>query len=119
MTDLEKIHETINFYAEGGTFGQPETVAKAFHPTAYMKFMKGEELVDIPIQKYFSDYIKGGVTQERVVTINSIDITGNASAVKLTIDYTTHQFIDYFNMLKIDNRWLIVSKIFFRINKLE
>jgi len=117
MTDLEQIHETINFYAEGGTKGEPETVAKAFHPSAYMKFIKDGELVDVPIQKYFSDFIKNGVAQERIVTINSIDITGNASSVKLTIDYSTHQFIDYFNMLKIDNRWLIVSKIFFRTNK--
>ena len=48
---------------------------------------------------------------------NYIDITGNAASVKLTIDYETHQFVDYFNLLKIKGQWLIVNKIFYRIYK--
>ena len=117
MTDLEKIEQVIGFYADGGTNGLPDVVAKAFHPTAYMKFVKEDQLVDVPISEYFSVYIKKDVVLERTITINNIDITETAASAKLTIDYSTHQFIDYFNLLKINGEWLIVSKIFQRINK--
>ena len=112
------IRETLNYYAEGGTTGNPQMVAKAFHPSASMKFIKDAVFTDVPIGVFFSDYIKKGTVQQRTTEINSIDICGNAAQAKLTIDYSSHQFIDYFNLLKIDGRWLIVSKIFFRKDKL-
>lgn len=117
LTDKEQIQQTISYYANGGTNGERETVAKAFHPSAYMKFVKENMLVDVPITDFLLNYIKPGIVQERTVIVNNIDITGTAAAVKLTIDYTTHQFVDYFNLVKTEGQWLIVSKIFHRINK--
>ena len=117
MTDRELIQQTINYYAEGGTNGEPETVAKAFHPTAFMKFIKAGEFTDVPIEEFFSSFIQKGKTQQRTVAVNYIDVTGNTASAKLTIDYATHQYVDYFNLLKIKEQWLIVSKIFYRIDK--
>jgi|KBSMisStandDraft_5_1062788.scaffolds.fasta_scaffold06012_9 protease I len=111
------IRQTINFYAEGGTTGNPQLVAKAFHPSASVKFIKDNVFIDVPIAAFLSDYIKQGIFQQRTTEINSIEISGNAAQAKLTIDYSTHQFIDYFNLLKTDGRWLIVSKIFYRKDK--
>ena len=111
------IRQTINYYAEGGTMGNPQLVAKAFHPSASMKFIKDAVFTDVPIATFLSGYIKEGVVQQRTIEINSIDISGNAAQAKLTIDYSTHQFIDYFNLLKTDGQWLIVSKIFYRKDK--
>lgn len=34
------IRQTINYYSKGGTTGNPQLVAKAFHPSATMKFIK-------------------------------------------------------------------------------
>ncbi|WPB58167.1 nuclear transport factor 2 family protein [Xylophilus sp. GOD-11R] len=51
------------------------------------------------------------------MSIDYIDIRGTAASASLTIDYLTQQFIDFFNLLKIDGRWQIVSKIFYRIPK--
>jgi hypothetical protein len=117
MTDKELVLETLGYYTHGGTNGDPKTVAKAFHPSAFMKFVKEEKLIDVPINDYFTKFIQEGVIQNRTVAIDNIDITGNAGSAKLTIDYPTHQFVDYFNLLKVDGAWLIVSKIFQRIDK--
>jgi hypothetical protein len=117
MTDKDLIHQTIGYYTNGGTNGEPKTVARAFHPSAFMKFVKEGKLIDVPIDDYFTKFIQEGVIQNRTVTIDNIDITGNAASAKLTIDFPTHQFIDYFNLLKVDGVWLIVSKIFQRIDK--
>jgi len=116
-TEETLIRQTIKYYAEGGTTGNPKLVAKAFHPSATMKFIKEAVFTDVPIATFLSDYIKEGVVQQRTTEIISIDISGNAAQAKLTIDYSSHQFIDYFNLLKTDGHWLIVSKIFYRKDK--
>ena len=89
-------------------------VARAFVPSATMQFMKDGALQTVPIAKFFTDFIKPGVIQDRKVRIESIDIVGSAASAKVVIDYPTHRFTDYFNLLKIDGQWRIVSKIFHR-----
>jgi len=105
------IRQTINFYAEGGTTGNPQLVAKAFHPSASVKFIKDNVFIDVPIAAFLSDYIKQGIFQQRTTEINSIEISGNAAQAKLTIDYSTHQFIDYFNLLKLYGGVPIINKV--------
>ena len=115
--DRKLIQQVIAYYADGGTRGDAQTVAKAFHPSATMKFIKEGQLVDEPITAFYKNYIKPDVLQQRTVEIDYINIRGTAATARLTIDYPTHQFIDYFNLLKIDDEWKVVSKIFHRISK--
>ncbi len=115
--DRRAIREVIRLYAEGGTRGDPDTVARAFHPSATMKFVREGRLVDEPIEHFLAHYIQRGVQQQRQVWIDRIDLKGTAGSARLTIDYATHQFVDYFNLLKIEGRWLVVSKIFHRVPK--
>jgi len=114
VEDTNAIRKVIGFYADGGTAGDSNTVAKAFHPSATMKFVRENHLVDEPIANFLANYIPAGVVQPRSVKIDRIDIEGTAASAKLTIDYPTHQFIDYFNLLKIEGNWLVVSKTFYR-----
>jgi len=115
--DQVAIRKIIAFYAEGGTRGDVETVARAFHPSATLKFVQDTRLVDEPIERYYKNYIKAGVLQQRTVVIDYINIKGTAAATRLTIDYSTHQFTDYFNLLKIDGAWQVVGKIATRLEK--
>ena len=117
VADRHSIRAVIASYAEGGTRGDREMVAAAFHPSASMKFVRQGELVDEPIERYYENYIPAGIIQARTVVIDRIDIRGTAAAAKLTIDYPTHQFIDFFNLLKIEGEWLVVGKIFHRAPK--
>ncbi len=114
MNDRELIEQTIAHYAEGGTAGDPQRVARAFDPSASMQFVKNGVLQTVPIATFYTDFIQAGVAQQRQVRIESIDIAGSAASAKIVIDYATHRFIDYFNLLCIDGQWLIVSKIFHR-----
>lgn len=110
--DLNAIMQTIDRYAIGGTSGNRAMVAEAFHPSATMKFLNEDTLMDIPIADYFRDYIKEGVTQHRTVSVENISVYGTCAQAKLSIVYDTHTFHDYFNLLRIGGQWLIVNKIF-------
>ncbi|RFS18473.1 nuclear transport factor 2 family protein [Emticicia sp. C21] len=119
-SDLDLVKETVQNYMDGGTYGDTAKMAKVFHPTAFMKFVdvKTGEFRDVPIAKYLEGgKANAGKKSERNTKILNIDITGTAAQAKLELEYPTFKFIDYFNLLKINGEWKVVSKIFFREEK--
>ena len=114
-SDYSLVEKTLNFYLEGGTNNDFETLKKAFHANASMKFI-GEEYKEVNAIEFFRKGMKPGPKQDRETRIAYINIAGNAASARLEIDYPTFTFIDYMNLLKIDGEWKIVSKIFFRKN---
>ncbi len=112
-SDYAMIEKTVNYYLEGGTNNEFETLKKAFHETATMKFI-GDEYKEVNAIEFFKGAMKPGPKQNRQTRIAYINVSGNAGSAKLEIDYPDFTFIDYMNLLKIDGEWKIVSKIFFR-----
>ncbi len=114
------LEKTLLNYLEGGTDGDTARLAAAFHPSASMKFVdnKTGEFREIPIATYLDNFRKNAGTKlERKTKIVSYHIDGTAAQAKTEIDFKTGIFRDYFNLLKIDGEWKIVSKIFYRIDK--
>ncbi len=107
---------------DGGTYGDTTRLIAAFHASATMKFVdnKTGEFRDVPIATYLNNARKNvGKKNDRTCRILSYDIDGTAAQAKVEIDFGTGMFHDYFNLLKIDGEWKIVSKIFYRIDKKE
>jgi hypothetical protein len=81
---------------------------------------KGQDLFITPIEGLY-DYIANttppakanGAGAPYTCTITSISVAGNAASVEMAMDgYHDHDFMDYFQMLKVDGWWWIVSKLF-------
>ena len=49
--------------------------------------------------------------------IYTIDVTGNLASVKLRIENQNVRYIDYLNMMKIDEKWWIVHKMSHDVSK--
>ncbi|WP_075343036.1 nuclear transport factor 2 family protein [Tenacibaculum agarivorans] len=113
-SDYQLVEETVSFYLDGGTNNDYETLKKAFHENATMKFNRKGEYVEVNALDFFKKVIKPGPKQNRKTHIVYINITGDVASAKLQIDYENFSFIDYMNLIKIDNQWKVVSKIFFR-----
>ena len=110
-SDYDQIKQTLTHYMEGGKNSDFETLKKAFHPTATMKFI-GEEYTEVIALEFFEKKLAKGIKENRINRIHDISITGNAASARLELEYPTFTFIDYMSLLKIDGQWLIVSKIF-------
>lgn len=109
------IAQTVNYYLEGGTNNDFDTLKKAFHETATMKYMAGGEYREVNALEFFGKGMKaGGPKQNRETRIVSIDVAGSAAFAKLEIEYPTFTFVDYMHLLHVDGEWKIVSKIFHR-----
>ncbi|MEO1258645.1 MAG: nuclear transport factor 2 family protein [Bacteroidota bacterium] len=117
-SDYQAVVQTVNYYLEGGTNNDFETLKKAFHETASMKYI-GDGYTEVNALEFFGKVMKPGPKQNRQTRIASIDVSGIAANAKLEIEYPTFTFIDYMNLLKIDGEWKIVSKIFYKRMKEE
>ena len=108
------IAQTVNYYLEGGTNNDFDTLKKAFHETATMKYMRDGAYNEVNALDFFERGMKPGPPQNRKTRIVSIDVAGDAAFAKLEIEYPTFTFVDYMHLLHVDGEWKIVSKIFYR-----
>jgi hypothetical protein len=109
------IRETIQHYFQGHATGDGEFFRKAFHPDAKLFFIRDGKLTQWTSEEYISKASGKPAPDEvqRKRKIDSIDISGNAAIVKITLDYPKVVFTDYMSMLKIGGQWKIVNKTFY------
>jgi protease I len=112
--EVDQITTTLNYYLEGGTNNDYATLAKAFHPEAMMQSVGGNGHQNVNVLEFFKKGMKPGPRQNRTTRIVSVDVQGNAAQAKLTITYEGFRFIDYMTLLKVDGKWLIVSKVYYK-----
>lgn len=116
-TDYNDIATTVSYYLDGGTNNDFETVKKAFHEQAMMKFVTKDGYKEVNAIEFFKRVIKPGPKQNRKTRIQNITISGNIATAILEIEYETFFFIDHMSLLKIDGTWKVVNKIYYRKNK--
>ncbi|WP_298893188.1 nuclear transport factor 2 family protein [uncultured Psychroserpens sp.] len=116
-SEYKLVEQTVSYYLDGGTNNDFDTLKKAFHKNATMKYIRNGEYTEVNALEFFKKVVKRGPKQDRKTRITYINITGNVANAKLEIDYEKFSFIDYMNLIKIDGEWKVVSKIFYRKGK--
>jgi aldose sugar dehydrogenase len=116
-SDLQAIETTIGWYFDGWGTGDTTKLGKAMHSTCHLKSFRDGKFNDIPRAEYLSRFKPRAKPDSLFTRIISIDITGNIAAAKTEIDTGKDIFIDYFNLIKTDERWFIVDKIAVRKSK--
>lgn len=118
-TDYELVAKTVNYYLEGGNNNDYETLKKAFHETATMKYITQDGYKEVNALEFFSGMDASKPKPNRKTRIADITISGHAANARLEIEYDTFSFVDFMNLLKIDGEWKIVNKIFYRMPKMS
>ncbi|RDY59283.1 nuclear transport factor 2 family protein [Flagellimonas nanhaiensis] len=112
-SDYQLVQQTLNYYMEGGSNKDFNTLKKAFHPTATMKYISDEGYKEVNALEFFSG-MKPGPRVNRKNRIAEITISGHAANARLELEYPDFTFVDFMNLLKIDGEWKIVNKIFYK-----
>ena len=115
-SDFELIAQTVQLYFEGMYHSDVEKLKKAFHPTAVLHGYIEGELIHLPLDGWL-ERVKGVPApaengEAYDMRIVSMDVTGKAAAVKVADLYIQRYFIDYLSLVKVEDNWLIVDKIF-------
>ncbi len=113
--EVEAIKKAIlDYYHEGHVKSDPELYKKILHDQWKFFFYDREgQFRIVDRDEYMSWYNPKNVNENLTwnTEFYNIDVTGNNAAVKLKIECEEVGYIDYFNLMKIDDRWWIVHKL--------
>ena len=85
-----------------------------FHEDATFFGYVGPDLVGGPIQGLFDWNDHNGPAKDVQIRLTSVDIVGTCANVRLDEDnWTGYRFTVFFNMVKFDGQWKVVSKVFY------
>ena len=114
--DLDKITQTVQYYFDGMYHSDTETLKKAFDPDAFLHGYFEDQLVHLPFNAWLKQVesrpapSKSGEAYE--MKIVSVDITDNIAQVKVFDLYMGKYFTDYLSLIKIEDNWVIMNKMF-------
>ncbi len=87
QSDLELITSTLMDYIEGTANGEPERIARAFHPDLNLYTIQDDSLRTRSGKRYISNFEKGKKSN-RIGRIISIDFENDAASAKIEVVIT-------------------------------
>ncbi|RON12147.1 nuclear transport factor 2 family protein [Pseudomonas frederiksbergensis] len=114
VQEYNAIVDVLNQYNEGGAKADSALMKPAFNEQATMFGVDGDKLVGGAIQNLY-DVIDNVFrpSPEAKAAIVRIDIVGTAASARVDTDNVSGlRFTDFFNLLKVEGKWTIVSKIY-------
>ena len=118
IAEIEAIRKTVNKYGDGITNGDVALLRSAFHPKAMMYGASGDTTTTImEIEGLFgyvaSQEAPATTGEQHRCSITKIDVARHAANVEVLQEncYGVN-YVNYFQLLKIEGQWLIVSKAY-------
>jgi len=115
VQDYDAIVAVLNQYNEGGKQAKSVLMKPAFSDSATIFGVDSDgNLSGGPIQGLF-DTIDTAFrpSPEAKAAIVRVDIVGSAASARIDTDNISgFRFTDFFNLLKVNDRWTVVSKIY-------
>jgi len=118
QSDIQNIENTIEMYFEGWMTGDTTKLGGAMHRTCQLKNIKDDDVIIYTRATYLGFFKPRERRKNAGGRIVSIDITDDIAAAKCEIKTSEYLYTDYFNMMKITDKWYIVDKIA-RSNKID
>ncbi|WP_286234228.1 nuclear transport factor 2 family protein [Thalassotalea sediminis] len=115
-TQVKAVETTVNYYLEGSIAGDPSMIKKAFHPNAKVQGIKNDQHKVYDMNTFLSFFSKDKPGKHKT-SIISVDIENNAASVRAEWDMGTWKYVDYLSLLKQNNEWKIVNKIYTVVQK--
>ncbi|MFM8536059.1 MAG: nuclear transport factor 2 family protein [Acidimicrobiia bacterium] len=114
VSEVDEITKVMHAYIDGARTGKGATMKPAFHDDATIFGYVGPDLFGGPIQGLYDWNDQNGPATGIQSRFTSIDVVGTAASVRLDTDnWTGHRFTDFFNLVKVDGQWKVVSKVFY------
>ncbi|MBP3985542.1 nuclear transport factor 2 family protein [Pseudoxanthomonas helianthi] len=106
----------LESYLKGHATGDGAYMRKAFLPTAHIEGIRDGKFVSWTVDEYAAGFKGTPAADEaqRKRRIDEVDVSGNAAMARVTLDYPTGTFTDYFVLLKVDGEWKIANKVWTR-----
>ena len=110
------VRKPLEAYLQGHATGDARYMRQAFLPTAHVEGIRDGKLLSWTADENNAGFKGSPPADEgqRKRWIDSIDISGNTAMARVTLDYPSGTFTDYFVLLKVDGEWKIANKVWTR-----
>jgi Putative lumazine-binding len=110
------VRKPLEAYLQGHASGDAQYMRAAFLPTAHIEGIRDGKFLSWTADEYIAGFKGQPPADEarRKRWIDSIDVSGNAAMARVTLDYPSGTFTDYFVLLKVDGEWKIANKVWTR-----
>ncbi|MCD0456390.1 nuclear transport factor 2 family protein [Chryseobacterium sp. LC2016-27] len=105
------ILQAIDLYAESGRLGDSKPAKQAFSETATMSWNENGELKSVPIQSLY-DIFDSGDPGEASYELTTLNVEEDVAIVRIESQFGSVKYADMFTLVKEDDRWKIVSKVY-------
>lgn len=120
MNSYREILTVLEAYFAGIYEGDVDRLASTFHPRAIL----GGEVKGHPYHKTVEEYLEVVRTRASprslgepfAMTPLSIDVQGQIALAKVRCPMLGFNYIDYLSLVRLDERWVIVSKVFTHVD---
>lgn len=109
-----EVRAALDHYLQGHATGDGAHFRLVFHPDSKLYFNRDGKFTTRTAEEYITGATGKPAADEaqRRRRIVSVDVAGDAAQAKVELDYPTVLFTDYFNLLRVDGKWMIVNKTF-------
>ncbi len=110
------VRRPLQAYLQGHASGDGAYMRQAFLPTAHIEGIRDGKFLSWTTDEYIAGF-KGKPAEDeakRKRSIDQVDVTGDAAMARVTLDYPSGAFTDYFVLLKVDGEWKIANKVWTR-----
>ncbi len=112
--DFSEPRQSINSYIMGVSKGSGEHVEAAFTADATIKFYDRQERYRDYTRDAFAKEVNTGESWDAQIEITALLVTGNAA--NATVEFTwgddnEHGYVDYLNLIRIQDNWYISNKV--------
>lgn len=105
------IVKAIEYYIEGGRKASSKVAKKGFAETATMSWYEGGKLCSVPIQVLF-DLFDSWKPTEASYKMVKCEVADNVAMVSIDSQFGDARFTDMFTLVKDNEEWKIVSKVY-------
>jgi hypothetical protein len=111
-----EVRAAVEHYLLGHATGDGSHFRVVFHPDSKLYFNRDGKFMT----RTSGDYIAGAPGKpaadetQRKRRIAMVDVTGDVAVAKVELDYPDAFLTDYFTLLKVEGKWMIMNKIFTR-----
>lgn len=114
--DQKEIASVVKLYIDGYLGQEAAMLRRAFEAEAKLMTIDEGDFESTPTKTWFSSIETkrrgGSGTLTGRSKILGIDCTRDAAVAKVHLDFDTHEFTDYLALLKSNQGWQIVNKIY-------
>jgi hypothetical protein len=112
-TEKQLILLPINDYLEGRPVKDIERLRRAFHPDAWIRMVVEGKLAQWTVPQYLDAVAKAELLECQSEII-SCTWDGDTASAHVQMTFPTFRFVDRFNLVKLDGKWLLMDKISYR-----